>query len=372
MRTQVAIVQRRLTHYRLPLFELMREDLARQDVEMRLLVGRPTAEELDKKDEGVLDWAEPVPTRYLFGGRICWLNFGPMLRDETKLVVVPHENKLVYNLVALANRGERRIAFWGHGRNMQSRRPQGAKERFKQATVRSPDWWFAYTDATVPVLEQAGFPASKVTVLHNAIDTRALEADWREADARRTQLRAELGLGSGPVGIYLGSLYPDKRLPFLFAACDAIRARVPDFEMLVVGDGPSRGEVEAFVAERPWARWLGMRRGAAKAQALAVSDVLLNPGLVGLGILDSFACRVPMFTTDCGIHSPEICYLDNEVNGVITADSAEVYVDAVVRALTRPDYLQTLRAGAERSAAAINIEAMARNFTGGILRCLAS
>ena len=372
MRTQVAIVQRRLTHYRLPLFELMRAALAKEDVELRLLVGRPTPEELDKKDEGFLDWAEPVPTRYLLDGRICWLNFGPLLRDETKLVIVPHENKLLYNLVALAARRQRRLAFWGHGRNMQSRHPEGARERFKRFTVRSPDWWFAYTQATVPILEQAGFPASKITVLHNAIDTRSLEADWREAHARRPALRAEFGLGAGPVGIYLGSLYDDKRLPFLFEACDAVRARVPDFEMLVVGDGPSRGEVEAFVAERPWARWLGMRRGAAKAQALAVSDVLLNPGLVGLGILDSFACRVPMFTTDCGIHSPEICYLDNEVNGVITANSVEAYVDAVVRALTQPAYLDALRAGAERSAETINIEAMARNFTNGILRCLAS
>lgn len=371
MRQQVAIVQRRLTHYRVPLFELMREQLGAQGVRLRLLVGRPTAEEERKQDEGHLDWAESLPTRYAFGERLCWLNFGARLEGEA-LVVVPQENKLIYNLAALTVARPRRIAFWGHGRNMQSRAPQGWRERFKQATVRAVDWWFAYTQMTVPLLQAARFDAERITVLDNAVDTHTLAQQWQSASARREALRERLQLGANaPVGVFVGSLYPDKRLPFLLQCATRIRERLPSFQLLVVGDGPSRDELQRFAAMQPWVRWLGMLRGAEKAEALAVGDVLLNPGLVGLGILDAFACRIPMVTTDCGIHSPEICYLEPGVNGLMTANDETAYVDAVLQLLGSTEQRVRLAQGLQASARRYTIENMADNFCGGIQRCIA-
>lgn len=368
-RPRVLIVQRRLTHYRLPLFERMRAQLAEQGIALDLAVGQATQSELEKRDEGQLPWTQPLATRYLLDDRICWLDYGRLARGA-ELVIVPQENQLVYNLLALTVQRPRRIAFWGHGRNMQSRAPRGLRERFKRATLTAVDWWFAYTAMTLPVLQQARMDASRITVLDNAVDTRALAADWQAVVSQRDALRAELGLGAGPVGVFVGSLYADKRIPFLLEAAQAIRQQVPDFRLLVVGDGPSRPEVVAFADRQPWVQWLGMRSGAAKARVLAASDVLLNPGLVGLGILDSFACEIPMFTTDCGIHSPEICYLENGVNGVITPNTLADYVAAVVEACTLPDVAMRLKAGLRVAGQRYTIENMADNFCRGIQACL--
>jgi len=365
----VLIVQRRLTHYRLPLFEHLRTQLAQAGVELVLAVGEATPAELRKRDEGQLPWAQSLPTRYLLGEKLCWLDFGRQARDAD-LVIVPQENRLLYNLVALTVSRPRRIAFWGHGRNMQSRSPRGLRERFKRTTLTAVDWWFAYTRMTLPVLQEAGMDASRITVLDNAVDTRALAADWRLAVAERPQLRESFGLGSSPTGVFVGSLYPDKRIPFLLAAAQAIRERVPGFQLLVVGDGPSREQVVDFATAHPWVQWLGMRTGVDKARVLAACDVLLNPGLVGLGILDSFACEIPMFTTDCGIHSPEICYLENGINGVITPDALPDYVDAVVDACTNAASADRLGAGLRVAAERYTIENMADNFCRGILECL--
>jgi hypothetical protein len=54
------------------------------------------------------------------------------------------------------------------------------------------------------------------------------------------------------------------------------------------------------------------------------------PGLVGLVIIDNFVTQLPMFTTDNNnnIHSPEVSYLQNDVNGVMTANTLDDYVDA--------------------------------------------
>ena len=97
---EVVIVQRRLPHYRLPVFEQLRERLGREGVHLRLLHGDPTPMEARKRDSGQLAWAERCETRYLARDRVCWQNFGPMTKNAD-LVVITQENKLVYNLLAM-------------------------------------------------------------------------------------------------------------------------------------------------------------------------------------------------------------------------------------------------------------------------------
>lgn len=103
---------------------------------------------------------------------------------------------------------------------------------------------------------------------------------------------------------------------------------------------------------------------------MAVGQIQLNPGLVGLGILDSFVCGVPMLTTDCGIHSPEIAYLENGLNGLMTPNDLQSYVNACVRLLRDPLALDSLRNGCEASAREYTVENMALRFADGIVRCL--
>ena len=71
---RVLCVQRRMTHYRVPLFERVRERLASAGVRFEVAYGDPTSAEMAKRDEGRLDWGTHVPCRYFFGGRLCWQN----------------------------------------------------------------------------------------------------------------------------------------------------------------------------------------------------------------------------------------------------------------------------------------------------------
>lgn len=366
----VCLVQRRLTHYRVPLFTLLRQQLATAGIELKLLVGEGTKAERNKHDAGELDWAIRIPTRYFANGRLCWQPLGPALRN-TDMVIVTHENGLLYNHLLLLRQSRFRLAFWGHGANFQSRNPNGWKERYKRWSINRVHWWFVYTDQGADLVTAARFPASRVTVLNNAVDTSELRRQKESVTAEETQaLRKSLGFGTGPAGVYVGSLYSEKRLDYLFAACEAIRREVPDFHFLIIGDGPDREKVRAWCDTHPWAHWAGARLGREKIVYMSLAQVMLNPGLVGLGILDAFVCGVPMLTTDCGIHSPEIAYLENGKNGFMTADVAEDYVAAAVRLLRDPTALGVLRAGCAASAAEYTVENMAQRFSEGIIRCL--
>lgn len=368
---RVVIVERQLLHYRRELYERLRTLLEREGIALQLLHGCGTPAEAMKKDEVTLDWAHTIPTRYFLGNRVCWQPFGDYARDAD-LVVVMHENKMLYNLWLLSLGRPRRLAFWGHGRNMQSQRPTGWKERFKRWTVNKVDWWFAYTDSSAALVAQAGFPLARTTVVDNAVDTSALSSLCRSVTpARCRALRAELGVGDGPIAIYLGSLYDQKRPEFLLEAAQRIRARVPGFQLLVAGAGPMQNVIEEAAAQHPWMHYLGPLKGPRKAEILVLADIMLNPGLVGLAILDSFASGTPMFTTDCNLHSPEISYMHSGRNGVMTPDDLEIYADTVVDTLTDRNALVALKAGALGSASRYTIENMAERLCKGIVDCLA-
>lgn len=363
---KVTIVQRRLTHYRAPFFELLRAVLEKQQIQLELLVGVGNKGEERKLDAGVLDWAISIPTRYFAGERICWQPIHRYL-NKTDLVVVTQENALLANHLMILLPRKSKLAFWGHGANLQSNSPNGLKERFKRWTTNRVDWWFAYTQMSADLVTAAGFPGNRITVLNNAVDTSEMRRQRQSVTPEETRaLRESLGFGPGSVGAFVGSLYADKRLDFLFAAAEAIRQGVPDFHLLIVGDGPERGKVQAWCAAHPWARWVGARFGRDKISYLSVAQVMVNPGLVGLGILDAFVCGVPMLTTDCGIHSPEIAYLANGANGVITADDLDAYVQACVDLLRNHRVLEVLRISCFASAKEYTMENMAHRFADGI------
>ena len=125
-----------------------------------------------------------------------------------------------------------------------------------------------------------------------------------------------------------------------------MREAVPDFHLLIIGGGPDAGIAEAAAAELPWVHYVGPKLGAEKTALASLGRVFLMPGLVGLGVLDSFAYGTPMVTTDVPYHSPEIDYLRHGENGLIVADDVRTYAEAVTELLTDEAWRLQLRRGA--------------------------
>jgi L-malate glycosyltransferase len=363
------IVQRHLPHYRVAFFEALRDALNQRGVTLRLAHGSPTASEATKNDGGRLSWAEHLPTRYWWGEKVCWLPYGSLMRS-VQMVVVTSENKLIYNLLPQFFNRSVRFAWWGHGRNMKGQE-YTLRERFKRWSAQHADWWFAYTEQGRDLVLKGGFPAGHISVLNNSVDTRSM-VFMRAAVTPEMQirLRHEIGLQGSNVGVYVGSLYTEKRIKFMLDAVVKVREQVPDFEFLMVGAGPHTPLVAAFCRQYPWAHALGARRGADMVAAVSLARVMVNPGAVGLTMVDSFACEVPLFTTDCGVHGPEIDYLVNHQNGVMTENSVDVFARAVARGLQDREFWTRLHEGCVQSAQRYTMEGMVEQFVAGVMLCL--
>ena len=77
-----------------------------------------------------------------------------------------------------------------------------------------------------------------------------------------------------------------------------------------------------------------------------------------------------MITTDCGIHSPEIAYLENGRNGFITPQDTAAYVACVVHLLGDEGLRQMIAANAMADARKYTLEQIVENFADGVLRAV--
>jgi L-malate glycosyltransferase len=374
---QVVVVQATLPQYRVPVFEMMRRLLAERSIDLRLLHGSPNEAQASKQDAATLSWAEVVPTRVVKVGHMSadWRNVLHLTRGADLIIVEQAARRLEnYALLLRQAVGGPRVAFWGHGRNFQATSSTTPVERLKTAISRYPAWWFAYNEASAAVVRAAGFPEERITVVNNAIDTRALiHLRASLSDACVSAVRERYGIHGGDLCVFSGGLYHEKRVPFLLQAADAIKARRPTFELVVIGGGPDQPYVEDAARSRPWLHIVGPRFGREKVELFASARLLLMPGLVGLVVLDAFALETPLVTTAVRYHSPEIAYLEPDVNGVLLpADTtAESYADAVIQLLDDTERVERLRRGCRDTALLYSIEDMAQRFGAGILQALA-
>jgi L-malate glycosyltransferase len=375
---RVGIVQQAVFHYRQRFFELLRERLAADGVELVLVHSNdPTAEDV-WESVVELPWSHRVPLRRLRVGRreLLWQPCWNLLRG-CDLVIVEQGSRHLLNYLLLAQQlvGRRNVALWGHGRNFKVHEASRLGEALKARWSHRVHWWFAYNARTAEIVAGLGFPEQRITVLDNAIDTRELReqvAAVARSDLERT--RREVGLGGDNVGLYMGGWAAAKGLDDLFTASDVVRAEVEDFELVVAGAGPEEAKVQGFAATRPWVHVVGTLRGEDKARLLAAAQLLLVPAAAGLVVLDSFAAGVPIVVAAGRGHGPEVAYLEHGINGWVVQDGDDpVRYGRAVAALLKDDARRAaLRDGCLRSAELYTVEGMVDRFAAGIASARAS
>ena len=123
-----------------------------------------------------------------------------------------------------------------------------------------------------------------------------------------------------------------------------------------------------------WIHWLGAMYGDERLAPASVCSLQLMPGLIGLNIVDGFALGLPTVAIDDDLHSPEIDYLQHDVNGVILPRNTnpEGYAQAVVELLNDKERLRSLQDGADLWGHKLSTQDMVRRFVEGVHAALAA
>lgn len=377
---RVTIVQESLREYRVPFYEQLRAELASDGIELQLLVGMPDQLETTKGDVAQIPWAEKVSvTRLGLANRnLVWQpGIGRLVKSDLVIVEQASRHILNYLLLALRYFGGPKVAFWGHGRNLAVGNSSPLGEWLKRITSARVDWWFAYNDFSSRIVRDMGYPSSRITSVMNTISTDQLQLDRgsiSEEDVMR--VRADAGISSDAVGVFIGSLYPNRKLKFLLETALVIRQRIPNFQLIVIGAGPDAQIIEAAAEAHPWILFVGRKTGENLAILAKAGKLVLLPTSVGLAAIDSFALGRPIVSLMREEHGPEFSYLVHGENAWLVDSAADgegitLYADAVVGLLEDDDTRGRLERGCTRAAATYTLENMVRQFSQGVRRALA-
>lgn len=377
-RRRVVILYRYVPRYREAFYRLLRDRLAADGIDLDVIYGQPIGEDASKADAAELEWGIRITNRSLALGRkaVCWQPAWGLVRDAD-LVIVEQASRLLVNYPLLARQrwGGPPVAMWGHGVNLQADTSLASRlgETVKRRYSTWPHWWFAYTEGSARLVRSLGYPDERITVVRNAFDTRRLAEDVRSASPVDVEaFCAARGVPPGRRCLFIGSLYQEKRLPFLLEAAARVAQVVPSFHLIVAGAGPLRSWMEEQAARHGWLSYVGPVQGRDKARLLAASEAILLPGGVGLAVQDSFVAGTPVVTTARGFHGPEIEYIEDGMNGVIVpeAGDASAFAEAVLRLLTCEREREKLRIGCIATSSDLTVERMAERFGAGVRAAL--
>jgi len=365
----VLIVYRILPHYRIEFYNGLREALLKENVMLHLVYGKGTQMDTLKNDQVDIEWATFIPNKIyrFYKFEIIVQPCFSYLKNKD-MIIVEGANRLLLNYYLMLIRPFSRfkLGVWGHGRNLQIAK-DSKRNKFKNLFLRNCDWYFAYTQSVRDFLIKQRFNPDRITIVQNAIDTVALKDSYAKLDpAMIDRLADELGVKGKTVGLYCGSMYPDKRMDFVLDACHRIRAEIPDFHMLFIGNGVDSKLIIEDAEKNNWIHYIGARNGDDRIPYFRLATVQIMPYAVGLSVLDSFAMETPLITTDSPFHGPEIDYLENGINGIITEADMEIYSREVIN-IIKTGMVKTLTENCKKSATYYTMDRMIENFKNGIL-----
>jgi glycosyltransferase involved in cell wall biosynthesis len=261
-----------------------------------------------------------------------------LCRREKFDLVATHTSKggFLGRLAARAA-GVRRIVHHAHGFAFRETQPQLIQRCYavlERIASRACDLIISVSEdhRQLGIRERVAAPEKIVTVL-NGIDVDAF------SQVSKDQARA--GLGFGPADLLIGvasRLAPKKGIGDLIAAFPAIHRTHPTAQLVLIGDGPARADLEAQARATGLAgriHFPGFRQDVERV--LAAFDLLLQPSIsegLSISVLEAMAAGKPLIVCDIP-GNREI--ITSEVNGLMAAPSDPAALsDAVLWMLDHP------------------------------------
>ena len=184
-------------------------------------------------------------------------------------------------------------------------------------------------------IEQEQFPAEKVFLIPNGIDTDRFVFDHQT----RMQWRGNVGISEeAPVVGIVAALRPEKNHDLFLGAAERVAQQMPAARFVIAGDGPERSRLESFAKEKG----LG-DRVVFLGSIQDIPGVLSMIDVFGLSshneaspvsILEALSCERPVVATDVG--SIDESVLHGETGFLVPKGDGQQMADRWIELLNEP------------------------------------
>lgn len=197
-----------------------------------------------------------------------------------------------WGLILLAKFRSQKIIIWSHG---WYGREGFAKKWLKRLYSSITDGMFLYGNYAKTLMEKNGFDASKLHVIHNSLSYTIQKAI--RGKLSKTNIYEDHFGNKSPVLIFIGRLTQVKRLDLLIQALVTLRDSGKYFNLVLVGDGSIKSELETLASQKKIANqiwfWGACYQEDKNAELLYNADLCVAPGNIGLTAMHAMMYGCP-------------------------------------------------------------------------------
>ena len=290
---RVAIQDLVLPLYRKTIYERLEERL---DDGLGIFTGiSPNTHGVVVSDDLAVTENKTVANRHLLGGplEVIWQSgFSRWLESFRPDVAIVSGNARLFSTRGgvrwLKSQGVP-VVGWGLGTLMMGPHLRGMRTAMRKRLLHTFDGLIAYSSKAREQYIELGVDPDRISIAYNAIAPRPTHP----APARSSEFE------DGPRLLFVGRLYPGKRLDLLFEAVASLGSRHrPVIE--IVGDGPGLEATRRLAEERLPGRvtFRGALYGEELDSAFRAADLFILPGMGGLAIQEAMSWGLPIIAAE--------------------------------------------------------------------------
>jgi glycosyltransferase involved in cell wall biosynthesis len=193
-------------------------------------------------------------------------------------------------------------------------------------------------------LSELGVDASNIGLIQPAVD----QSKFKSGELSRSSQCRRL--------LYVGRVSIEKNLPLLVEVFKRLCAQRSDIELIIVGNGPYRDQMQKQMAGLP-AQFLGIRGDEELPALYRSADLLLFPSrtdTLGQVVMEAQACGLPVLVSDEG--GPQELMDDGVTGRIIPGNDAPAWVASINELLDNPALLHRMSRTAAQRASRFSLE----------------
>ena len=275
------------------------------------------------------------------GSRYCWQQGVRLDWPHLQVVVFELSYSILSNPLLMQRARARRLPRigWGKGISEAGTERSPLKQLMERVHLSGCDAIIAYGQTSRDYFISKGVPAERIFVAQNSNDTNAILRRCERSAGEGAELRRRL-FADRPATVagYLGRLAPEKRVDVIIASFAAAQAAIHDAQLVIVGDGPCRAQLEAQAAStscRDRIHFVSDVPDGAEHGYFKLFDLYLSFAVGGLGAVEAMANARPVVSTP--EKRPELDYLIDGETAYLGRDlSPQAFTAVLARALAAP------------------------------------
>lgn len=378
---KVAISQRIIPHYRLPIF---RELALRDNIDLTAFYGKGFKKGSQVNANKIFGFKSvklfTIMLNYkgVYGSsqlRVWhpFLTLRLLLGNYDVIIVEPSTNFYNNIFTFIYCKIFRKKFIWHESGSVpKEQRPKFRRmiDPFLSIFIKGADAYLTYTSyADESLKRDFNISHEKIFRAQNTIDTSNIDSEMIRFSPFVSPKKKELGLDGYNVALYIGGIEQRKRIENLIKAVSKLNAEGVPSKALIVGDGPDKEFLLSKLSEVDKENTIFAGKHIEDSTLyVLLSDVVVLPSSGGLSVMTAFACKKPFVGSEKIENGGIKDYVINGVNGYLVKENnvddlknklKEVFVDS--------NLYEVLSSNAYKTSKKITIENMVNGYEKAII-----